>query len=59
MVKIMVEVLTILGILTDEIGQGRISMSFQVDLSAKLIIVQRSISRNLPEITILRRPYRS
>lgn len=48
MVKIMVEVLTILGILTDEIGQGRISMSFQVDLSAKLIIVQRSISRNLP-----------
>ena len=36
MVKIMVEVLTILGILTDEIGQGRMSMTFKADLSAKV-----------------------
>jgi phosphoribosylformylglycinamidine (FGAM) synthase PurS component len=34
-VKIMVEVLTILGTLTKEIGQGRMSTFFQVDLSAK------------------------
>ena len=30
-VKIMVEVITILGIVTKEVGQGRISMSFLVD----------------------------
>ena len=35
-VKIMVEVLVILGILTREITQGRMSMSFHVGLSAKI-----------------------
>ena len=33
-VKIMVEVLSILGIVTKEIGLGRMSMSFLVDISA-------------------------
>ena len=32
-VKIMVEVLSILGIVTKEVGQGRMSTSFQVDRS--------------------------
>ena len=31
-VKIMVEVLSILGIVTKEIGQGKMSMSFRVDI---------------------------
>jgi archaellum component FlaC len=34
-VKIMVEVISILGIVTKEIGQGRISMPFPVDVSPK------------------------
>ena len=34
-VKIMVEVLSILGIVTKEIGQGKLSTSFRVDTSAK------------------------
>jgi hypothetical protein len=44
-VKIMVEVISILGIVTKEIGQGRISMSFPVEISPKLTFTQRSISR--------------
>jgi hypothetical protein len=35
-VKIMVEVLSILGIVTKEIGQGKISVSFRVDVSANI-----------------------
>src|ERR1700744_2268118 len=35
-VKIMVEVLSILGIVTKEVGQGRTSMSFPVDISFKI-----------------------
>jgi hypothetical protein len=35
-VKIMVEVLSILGIVTKEIGQGRMSMSFHVDISTNI-----------------------
>ena len=35
-VKIMVEVLTILGIVTKEIGQGKFSTSFHVDVSPKV-----------------------
>ena len=35
-VKIMVEVLSILGIVTKEVGQGRTSMSFPVDTYAKI-----------------------
>jgi hypothetical protein len=35
-VKIMVEVLSILGIVTKEIGQGTLSMSFHVDTSPKI-----------------------
>jgi hypothetical protein len=35
-VKIMAEVLSILGIVTKEIGQGKLSMSFRVDISPKL-----------------------
>ena len=34
-VEIMVEVLTILGIVTKEIGQGKLSMSVHVDISPK------------------------
>ena len=35
-VKIMVEVLSILGIVTKEVGQGRTSMSFSVDISSEI-----------------------
>ena len=35
-VKIMVEVLSIIGIVTKEVGQGRTSMSFPVDISPKI-----------------------
>ena len=35
-VKIMVEVLSILGIVTKEIGQGKLSMSFRVGISANV-----------------------
>ena len=35
-VKIMVEVLSILGIVTKEIRQGKLSMSFHVDMSPKV-----------------------
>ena len=48
-VKIMVEVLSILGILTKEIGQGRMSTSSMLTYLQKPTFVQRSISRNLPE----------
>ena len=33
-VKIMVEVLSILGIVRKEVGEGKLSMSFGVDISA-------------------------
>jgi hypothetical protein len=46
-VKIMVEVLSILGIVTKEVEQGRISMCFLVDMSQKINIIQNSISRRL------------
>jgi ABC-type transport system involved in Fe-S cluster assembly fused permease/ATPase subunit len=48
-VKIMVEVLSILGIVTKEIGQGRISMSFPVDLSPNSTFVQRRYLKKLLE----------
>jgi hypothetical protein len=35
-VKIMVEVLSILGIVTEEIGRGKLSMCFRVDISANV-----------------------
>ena len=35
-VKIMVEVLSILGIVTKEVGQGRTSMSFPIDISPEI-----------------------
>ena len=35
-VKIMAEVLSILGIVTKEVGQGRTSMCFPVDISSKI-----------------------
>ena len=41
-VKIMVEVITILGIVTKEVGQGRISMSFWVDFYIPKIDLRRS-----------------
>jgi hypothetical protein len=46
-VKIMVEVLSILGIVTKEVQQGRISMCFLVDMSPKIDFIQKSISRRL------------
>ena len=45
-VKIMVEVLSILGIVTKEIEQGRISMCFLVDVSQKSTFIQKSILRS-------------
>ncbi len=41
--KIMVEVISILGIVTKEIGQGRTSTYFTVDISLKPTALQRSI----------------
>ena len=41
-VKIMVEVITILGIVTKEVDQGRISMSFWVDFHIPKIDLRRS-----------------
>ena len=41
-VKIMVEVITILGIVTKEVGQGRISMSFLVDSYLPKIDLRRA-----------------
>ena len=35
-VRIMVEVLSILGIVTKEVGQGRTSMSFSIDISSEI-----------------------
>jgi hypothetical protein len=40
-VKIMVEVISILGIATKEIGQGRFSMPFLVDISPKFDVSRR------------------
>jgi hypothetical protein len=48
-VKIMVEVISILGIVTKEIRQGRTSMPSPVDVSRKLIFPQRGISRSCSE----------
>ena len=45
-VKIMVEVLSILGIVTKEIGQGQMSIYFLVNSLQKLTFVQRSISKS-------------
>jgi hypothetical protein len=45
-VKILAEVLSILGIVTKEVKQGRTSMSFVIDLSQKSTILQRGISRS-------------
>jgi hypothetical protein len=45
-VKIMVEVLSILGIVTKEVGQGRTSMSVLIDIPPKLTVMQRHISRS-------------
>ena len=53
-VKIMVEVLLILGIVTKEIEQGRISMCFLADISQKSTFIQRSISRSLSDGRISR-----
>ena len=47
--KIMVEVISILGIVTKEIGQGRFSMSFPFEVSPRLTFTQRKISRRCLE----------
>jgi hypothetical protein len=44
-VKIMVEVISILGIVTKEIRQGRTSMSVLIDITRRLTFTQGSISR--------------
>ena len=44
-VKTMVEVISILEIVTKEIGQGRFSMSFPIEIYSKLTSTQRRISR--------------
>jgi hypothetical protein len=53
-VKIMVEVISILGIVTKEIGQGRISTPFSVEMSPKLTFMQRSISSHCLEYMLSR-----
>ena len=58
-VKITVEVLSILGIVTKEIGQGRMSMCFPVDLSPKIDLypekyLKRLIGRKDVEDALLR-----
>ena len=45
-VKIVVEVISILGIVTKEIGQGRISMPFLVDISPEIDILHREVSED-------------
>jgi hypothetical protein len=42
-VKIMVEVISILGIVTKEIKQGKLSMSFRVDIPAKANLPRREV----------------
>ena len=42
-VQIMVEVLSILGIVTKEIGQGKLSMSFRVDISPNVDFSYRNV----------------
>ena len=44
-VKIMVEVISILGIVTKEIERGRFSTSFPFEIFFQLTVAQRSISR--------------
>ena len=46
-VKIMVEVISILGIVTKEIGQGKLSMSFRVDIPAKADLPCREVFQNV------------
>jgi hypothetical protein len=41
-VKIIVEVISILGIVTKEIRQGQTSMLFLIDITQKLTFTQRS-----------------
>ena len=43
-VKIMVEVISILGVVTKEIGQGRTSMPSLVDLSPEVDVWRREVS---------------
>ena len=45
-VKIMVEVISILGIVTKEIGQGRTSMSLLIDISRKVNPLRREVSQD-------------
>jgi hypothetical protein len=42
-VKIMVEVISILGVATKEIGQGQFRMPFLVDISPKVDVLRRQI----------------
>ena len=42
-VKIMVEVLSILGIVTKEVGERKLSMSFRVDISTKVDLPSREV----------------
>lgn len=51
-VKIIVEVLLILGIVTKEVGQGRTSKLFLVELTFKLTSFQGSFSRSWLERTM-------
>ena len=46
-VKIMVEVLSILGIVTKEIGQGKLSMSFLADISANVDVREEKLFKKL------------
>ena len=45
-IKIMVEVISILGIVTKEIRQGQTSMTFLIDIMRKLTSAQRRFSRS-------------
>ena len=48
-VKIMIEVISILGIVTKEIQRGRTSMHSPIDISPKLTFLQRGFSSNCSE----------
>ena len=46
-VKIMIEVLSILGIVTKEIGQGKMSMSFRINISTEVDVCAERFLKKL------------
>ena len=46
-VKIMVEVISILGVVTKEVGQGQISMPFLIIISPEVDVSRREVSQEV------------